>query len=54
LLGALFTNWDAADLPPEGDELQAVIEFNQRIGGQVASVLNLRSGLERTRDSGDN
>ena len=42
LLGALFTNWDAADKPPSGAQLQAVIEADQRTAGQIASVLTLR------------
>ncbi len=43
LLGATFTDWDVGDQAPAGEQLQAIIDFNQRIGGQVASVLNLRS-----------
>jgi hypothetical protein len=46
LLGALFSNWDAADPPPVGEQLQAVMELNQHVGGQIASVLNLRSMLD--------
>ncbi len=45
LLGALLSNWDAADQPPEGLQLQTVMDFNQRVGGQIASVLNLRNDL---------
>jgi len=50
LLGAIFTNWDAADKPPSGEQLQAVIEVNQRVAGQIASVITLRgnAGLGRT------
>ena len=46
LLGALFSNWDAADQPPDGDQLRVVMDLNQRIGAQIASVLNLRSSLQ--------
>jgi hypothetical protein len=46
LLGGLFSNWDAADPPPAGEQLQAVIDLNQHVGGQIASVLNLRSILD--------
>ncbi|MGA3399124.1 MAG: hypothetical protein ABSC95_07880 [Acetobacteraceae bacterium] len=46
LLGALFSNWDAADQPPAGDELKALMDFDQRIGGQIASVLSVRSRLD--------
>jgi hypothetical protein len=46
LLGALLSNWDAADQPPDAEELQSVKELNQRAGGQIASVLNLRSNLD--------
>jgi hypothetical protein len=46
LLGALFSNWDAADQPPAGEQLQAVMDLNQHIGGQIASMLNLRSILD--------
>jgi hypothetical protein len=43
LLGAIFVDWDGADRPPEGTQLQELIDFDQRIGAQVASVLNLRA-----------
>jgi hypothetical protein len=42
LLGAIFVDWDGGDRPPDGAQLQALIEFDERIGAQVASVLNLR------------
>jgi hypothetical protein len=45
LLGAIFVDWDAADQPAEGEKLNALIDFDMRIGGQVASVLNLRRNL---------
>ena len=46
LLGAVFVDWDGADLPPDGDQLQALVKFDERIAAQIASVLNLRSGLD--------
>jgi hypothetical protein len=42
LLGAIFVDWDGGDQAPEGEQLQALIDFDERIGVQVASVLNLR------------
>jgi hypothetical protein len=46
LVGATFSTWDAADQPPAGEQLRAVMDLNQRIGAQIASVLSLRSGLD--------
>jgi hypothetical protein len=45
LLGALFLNWDAGDQPPAGEQMKQVMDFDQRIGGQIASVLSVRSSL---------
>jgi hypothetical protein len=42
LLGAIFVDWDTGDQAPEGGQLQAIIDFEERIGAQIASVLNLR------------
>jgi hypothetical protein len=46
LLGALFMSWDAGDQPPAGEQMQQLMDFDQRIGGQIASVLSVRSSLE--------
>ena len=45
LLGALFVDWDGSDQPPDGEQLKAITNFDERIAAQIASVLNLRSGL---------
>lgn len=42
LLGAIFVDWDMADQPAEGDRLATLTDFDLRIGGQIAAVLNLR------------
>jgi hypothetical protein len=42
LLGAILTSWDAADKPPSGAQLEAVIEANRRIAGLIASAITLR------------
>jgi hypothetical protein len=55
LLGAMFTSWDAADRPPSGEQLQAVIEADQRAAGQIASVIALRgSQVSAQADPPDN
>ena len=46
LLGALFVNWDAGDQPPAGEQMQQLMDFGQRIGAQIASVLSVRGSLE--------
>jgi len=46
LLGALFVNWDAGDQPPAGEQMQELMDFGQRIGAQIASVLSVRGSLE--------
>ena len=46
LLGALFLNWDTGDQLPAGEQMQQLMDFDQRIGGQIASVLKIRGGLE--------
>ena len=41
LLGGLFMVWDTGDAPPAGGELAALMEYAQRIGGQIAAALDL-------------
>ena len=42
MLGALFVTWDARDIPPTGDTLQAVMKHALEVGAQVAAALSLR------------
>ena len=48
LLGAMLTNWDLADKPPSGEQLQAVIETDQRVSGEIASAITLRGRPSET------
>jgi hypothetical protein len=38
----VFATWDFHDVPPQGEELQALMVYANRIGVQVASALDLR------------
>jgi hypothetical protein len=42
MLGGVFVTWDLHDVPPQGEELQALMVYANRIGVQIASALDLR------------
>ena len=42
LLGSVFVLWDTGDVPPQGTQLNDLMEYAQRIGGQIAAALDLR------------
>jgi hypothetical protein len=51
LLGCLFVVWDSGDVPPAGAQLAALMEFSQRIGGQIAAALDLLVPTPRLGDA---
>lgn len=45
LLGGVFLLWDVRDTPPEGEDLDRLMEYAKYVGVQIASALDLRGPL---------